>query len=98
VQYYHEKGIKQMKDDVRQFVIESLEKMQLTGVTGETSLGPNGLDLESLTIAELAIQIEDQFGFEINEDDTERMALMTIDELAAEVASAVSAQEVSRPV
>jgi acyl carrier protein len=81
-----------MKDDVRQFVIEALEKMQLTGVTGETSLGPDGLDLESLTIAELAIQIEDRFGFEISEDDTERMALMTIDELAAEVAGAASAQ------
>lgn len=87
-----------MKDHVRQFIIEALGEMQLTGLTGETSLGPDGLDLESLTIAELAIQIEDRFGFKIDEDDIERVAVMTIDELAAEVASAASAQEVSRPV
>jgi acyl carrier protein len=77
-----------MTEDVRQFVVDALDKMQfdVSEVGGTTSLGPDGLDLESLTIAELAIQIEDRFGVKIDEDEAERVALMTIDELAAEVA------------
>jgi acyl carrier protein len=81
-----------MEDEVRQFVISALSEMNydVSGVTGETDLGPAGLDLESLAIADLAVQVEDKFGVRFTEDDTEQLALMTLDEFAREVAGRVT--------
>jgi acyl carrier protein len=81
-----------MEDQVRQFVISALTEMNydVSGVTGETDLGPAGLDLESLAIADLAVQVEDKFGVRFTEDDTEQLALMTLDEFAHEVAGRVA--------
>ncbi|MFJ9370912.1 hypothetical protein ACIRRA_41780 [Nocardia sp. NPDC101769] len=78
-----------MIDQVRQFVINALQRLHYdaSDVTGSTRLGQDGLDLESLALAELLIEIDAHFGFAFGEDDTERIALMTIDELAAEVAA-----------
>lgn len=77
-----------MITEVRQFIIDALEKMQfdVSQVTGATSLGPADLDLESLAVADLAVQIEDAYGVQIDEDEMERVAMMTIDEIATEVA------------
>jgi acyl carrier protein len=73
--------------EVRQFVVRAIAAMNydVDGVTGETGLGPAGLDLESLAVAELAMQVEDQFGVLFSDEDTERLAFMTLDELAAEI-------------
>jgi acyl carrier protein len=78
-----------MDDQVRQFVIAALEEMNydVSDVTGETDLGPAGLDLESLAVADLAVQVEDKFGVRFSDDDTEQLVLMTLDEFSAEVAS-----------
>jgi acyl carrier protein len=81
-----------MEDEVRKFVVTALSEMNYdtSDVTGDTDLGPNGLDLESLAIADLAVQVEDRFGVKFTEDDTEQLALMTLDEFAREVASRVT--------
>jgi acyl carrier protein len=81
-----------MIEDVRQFIIDALAKMQfdVSKVDGSTSLGPDDLDLESLAVADLAIQIEDTYRVKIDEDEMERVALMTIDEIAAEVVQRAS--------
>ena len=81
-----------MKENVRQFLIDALGDMQfdVSGVTGETSLGPMGLDLESLTLIELGLQLEDAFGVKFDEDDNERISMMTIDEFADEVVARVA--------
>jgi acyl carrier protein len=81
-----------MEDEVRQFCISALSEMNydVSGVTGETDLGPAGLDLESLAIADLAVQVEDKFGVRFTEEDTEQLALMTLDEFAHEVAGRVA--------
>ncbi len=81
-----------MEDEVRQFVVNALSEMNydVSGVTGDTDLGPAGLDLESLAIADLAVQVEDRFGVKFTEDDTEQLALMTLDEFAHEVAGRVA--------
>jgi acyl carrier protein len=81
-----------MDDEVRQFVIEALAAMNydVSEVTGDTDLGPAGLDLESLAVAELAVQVEDKFGVKFTDEDTEQLALMTLDEFAAEVTSRVA--------
>ena len=59
-------------------------------VTGDTDLGPAGLDLESLAVAELAVQVEDKFGVKFTDEDTEQLALMTLDEFAAEVTGRIA--------
>jgi acyl carrier protein len=82
-----------MEQRIKEFVIDALNKMNydVTEVTGETELGPAGVDLESVAVAELALQVEDEFKVSFTEEDTERVALMTIDELAAEVSARVMA-------
>ncbi|HEY2578260.1 MAG TPA: acyl carrier protein [Streptosporangiaceae bacterium] len=82
------KGVPRMEEDeVRQFVVDALDAMNydVSEVTGGTDLGPAGLDLESLAVAELAVQVEDKFGVKFTDDDTEQLALMTLDEFSAEV-------------
>jgi len=80
-----------MDDEVRQYVIEALRAMNydVSEVTGDTDLGPAGLDLESLAVAELAVQVEDKFGVKFTDEDTEQLALMTLDEFAAEVTARI---------
>jgi acyl carrier protein len=82
-----------MEDEVREFVVGALREMNydVSGVTGDTDLGPAGLDLESLAIADLAVQVEDKFGVKFTDDDTEQLALMTLDEFTAEIAKRVAA-------
>jgi acyl carrier protein len=81
-----------MEDEVRQFVVEAVQAMNydVSEVTGDTDLGPAGLDLESLAIAELAVQVEDRFGVEFTDEDTTELPLMTLDEFAAEVVKRIS--------
>jgi acyl carrier protein len=81
-----------MEDEVRQFVVDALAAMNydVSDVTGDTDLGPAGLDLESLAVAELAVQVEDRFGVKFTDDDTEQLALMTLDEFSAEVAKRIA--------
>ena len=78
-----------MRDQIREFVIAALREMNydVSGVTGDTVLGPAGLDLESLALADLAVQVEEQYGVKFELDDMESTALMTIDEFTAEVSS-----------
>lgn len=72
---------------IRAFVIKSLSAMNydVSGVDGATTLGPAGLDLESLALADLAVQVEEEFGVVFELDDMEYTALMSLDEFAAEV-------------
>jgi acyl carrier protein len=82
-----------MEDEVREFTVGALRGMNydVSGVNGDTDLGPAGLDLESLAIADLAVQVEDRFGVKFTDDDTEQLALMTLDEFAREVAKRIAA-------
>ena len=76
-----------MEDEVRGFVVEAVRAMNydVSDVTGDTDLGPAGLDLESLAIAELAVQVEDKFGVQFTDEDATELALMTLDEFTAEM-------------
>src|SRR5262245_1534488 len=58
------KEVPSMKTEVRQFIVDTLEQMSydVAGVDDDTTLGPTGLDLESLAVAELAVRVEDQYG------------------------------------
>lgn len=80
-----------MEEEIRAFVLDSLREMNYdtSDVTGDTDLGPAGLDLESLAVAELAVRVEDRFGLKFSDEDSEELALMTLDEFTAEVAKRV---------
>jgi len=71
-----------MTDDIREFTVEALRKMNydVSDINDDTELGPAGLDLESLALADLAVQLEDHFQVKFNDDDMETLALMTLAE------------------
>jgi acyl carrier protein len=76
-----------MNNEVRHAVVEMLGRMNydVEGVVPETVLGPAGLDLESLAVAELSLWVQDEYGVKFAEDEMERFATMTIAELAEEI-------------
>jgi acyl carrier protein len=80
-----------MDEDIRAFVLNALKDLNydVSDVTGDTDLGPTGLDLESLAVAELAVLVEDHFGVTFTDDDAEELALMTLDEFTAEIATRI---------
>jgi acyl carrier protein len=76
-----------MIDEIRQFVLDSLTEMNysIEGIDDDTQLGPAGADLESLTLAELAVRVEDRFGVKFDDDESELLAGMTVGEFCASV-------------
>jgi len=83
-----------MKDEVRAFVIAQLQDMNYDteGVDDDTTLGPAGVDLESLALADLSVRVEDRFGVRFSDDESEHLALMTVGEFTTEVAGRVAQQ------
>ena len=83
-----------MKDELRQFTIDALREMNydVSEVTDDTELGPAGLDLESLALAELAVRLEDRYKIKFSDDDMETLALMTLDEFTTALAQRLSAE------
>ena len=81
-----------MKEQIRGFVVASLKEMNydVSGIEDDTTLGPAGLDLESLALADLAVRIEDQFGVKFAEDESEQLALMSVGEFVDKVAGRVA--------
>jgi acyl carrier protein len=74
--------------EIRAFVIETLQEMNYDteGVEDDSTLGPAGVDLESLALAELAVRVEDRFGVRFAEEESEELALMTVGEFTRTVA------------
>jgi acyl carrier protein len=83
-----------MRDELRKFIVESLESMNydVTDLDDSTELGPAGLDLESLALAELAVRLEDQFGLKFSDDDMESLGLMSVGEFTVAMSERLAAQ------
>lgn len=83
-----------MSAEVFRFLVEGLKNMNfdVDGATEETKLGPGGLDLESLALADLAVQVEDTFSVKFEVDEMESIAMMTLGQLAAEVTAKAARQ------
>jgi acyl carrier protein len=81
-----------MRDEVRTFVIEQLEDMNydVEEIDDSTTLGPSGVDLESLALADLAVRVEDRYGVKFADDESEKLALMTVGEFTTMVAARVA--------
>jgi len=83
-----------MIDEIRQFLLGSLTEMKYDtdDVDDDTPLGPAGVDLTSLALAELAMRVEDGFGVRFDEDEAQTVAVMTVGELCQAVAQRVRAE------
>lgn len=81
-----------MQDEVRAFVVSSLQDMNydVDGVDDATTLGPAGLDLESLALADLLMRVEDRYHIRFAEDESEELALMNVGEFTATVTARVA--------
>ena len=86
-----------MKDEIRQFVIDAMRDMNydVSTVDDDTTLGPAGLDLESLALAELAIRVEDTYGVKFAEEKSEELAGMTVGEFTTAVAERIELARVA---
>jgi acyl carrier protein len=76
-----------MSDDVVAFAISSLREMNfdVEDADADSLLGPSGVDLDSLAVAELALRIEDRYGVKFAEEEMEHLAVMTLGEFATAV-------------
>ncbi|MBO4160831.1 MULTISPECIES: acyl carrier protein [Micromonospora] len=81
-----------MRDEVRTFVIEQLQDMNydVDGIDDDTTLGPSGVDLESLALSDLSVRVEDRYGLRFADDESEKLALMTVGEFTTMVADRVA--------
>jgi acyl carrier protein len=80
-------------EEVVAFTVKSLQEMNLDveGVAGDTMLGPAGVDLDSLAVAELIARVEEQYELSFPEDELEQLAIMTLGEFG-EMITRLSAQ------
>jgi acyl carrier protein len=88
-----------MRDELRRFVIDAIRQMNydVSEVTDETELGPAGLDLESLALAELAVQLEDHYRLKFSDDDMETLALMSLGEFSTVLSERIEAARATAP-
>jgi acyl carrier protein len=77
-----------MIDSIRQFIFDSLRDMDcdIEDLDGNSQLGPRGADLSSLSLAELALRVEDQYGLRFDEEEAEKLAGLTVNEFCTLVA------------
>lgn len=83
-----------MRDEVCTFVVQQLADMNydVDDLDDDTTLGPSGIDLESLALADLAVRVEDRYGLKFADDESEKLALMTVGEFTTMVAERVAAK------
>ncbi|MCX5410044.1 acyl carrier protein (plasmid) [Streptomyces sp. NBC_00335] len=76
-----------MSNPVRAFVVNTLETMNLdtAGVGDDTPIGDDGLELESLTTAELVMQVEEEYGVKFTDEDVEALQTMTLGAFVSQV-------------
>jgi acyl carrier protein len=76
-----------MNEDVRQFVTQALTEMnfEVEGVADDTPLGADGVDLESLSMAELLMQVEEEYGVKYSDEETPQLAEMTFGQFLADL-------------
>ncbi|SHN18579.1 acyl carrier protein [Streptomyces sp. NBC_00433] len=88
-----------MFETIRDAVKTALTEMDydVSELTDTTVLGPAGLDLESLAVAELAVRIEDDFGVKFADEELPGMADLTLDEFASLVVERMGTTSAAGP-
>ena len=72
-----------------QFVVDVLSELNydIDEVHDDTLLGPDGLDLDSLSLAEILMRAEETFGIHVEDDEIEELAGMTAGAFVAALAT-----------
>ncbi|WP_326718426.1 MULTISPECIES: acyl carrier protein [unclassified Streptomyces] len=80
-----------MTSRIREFVISAFAEMNYdtSELKEDMVLGPEGLDLESLAVAELAVRLEEEFGVKFSDEEMVGFREITLDEFVAVVAQRV---------
>lgn len=85
-----------MRDNVRDRALRELAWLgyDVSAVDGRAKLGRDGLALESMAVAELAVLMEEEFHVDLEGIDLDVLSDMTLDDFVAEV---VRRHEANRP-
>jgi acyl carrier protein len=84
-----------MSISVREFVVKVLEAMNvdIAGVTDDTPIGEEGMGLESLAIAEVVMQVEEEYGIKYSDEDVEELPNATFGQFVADATGRIGQAE-----
>ncbi|MFJ5231394.1 acyl carrier protein [Kitasatospora sp. NPDC088391] len=84
-------------EEIRAFVLSALSEMNydISDVDADTPLGPAGADLESLSLAELGVRVEERFAVRFDDEESELLGTMTVGEFGAAVAARLRSASVA---
>lgn len=84
-----------MTDDFRSILLEEVAKLRpdVSGVDSGSQLGADGLEMDSLTIAELAMSLERVLGADLVGLELDRVKGMTIGQFAEHIQVLLSMDE-----
>ncbi|HEY0166506.1 MAG TPA: acyl carrier protein [Jatrophihabitans sp.] len=87
-----------MRDEVRRFIVSSLAEMNydVTALDDATTLGPAGLDLESLALADLLMRAEERYSITFTEAECKELSLMNVGDLTEAVVDRIGQTAGSR--
>jgi acyl carrier protein len=79
-----------LERDIREFILTTVTRdMNLLPstdhITDDSVVGAGGLDLDSLSLIELTLRLEERFKVQIPDTDIEPLGAMTLGELIAEL-------------
>jgi acyl carrier protein len=79
------------EQDVREFILRTVVEdlnnpIDEAVISDRSPVGAGGLDLDSLSLIELMLRLEQRFGSEIPDGDIEPLGAMSLGELAADIA------------
>jgi acyl carrier protein len=83
-------------ENIREFVLRTLATdmnmpLQPDAVGDDSPIGANGIDLDSLSLVELTLRLEREFGVKIPDGDIEALGAMTLGELVSDVVRRLAA-------
>ncbi|MEU8622540.1 phosphopantetheine-binding protein [Streptomyces sp. NPDC048623] len=74
-----------MQEEIQDFVLAVMRDVinipVPEGADADTPLGPDGLELESLPMIELLLQLEGEYGIELPEEDVDPETVRTLGQL-----------------
>lgn len=76
--------------EIREFILQKMTTdlnmvVDPVAVDADSPIGPGGLALESLSLMELVIHLEDRFSVKVADDELERLGAGTLGDLVAHV-------------
>ncbi|MBP2404246.1 acyl carrier protein [Streptomyces syringium] len=82
-----------MSTETREFVLDVLRELnyEVDGVTDATPLGDEGLELESLTLAEVTMRLEEKYDVQFTDEELEGLAKVTLGDFVSQIVDRATA-------